>query len=137
VILIRSLFLMLFLFLAGCGGDPNKGIAIEGEAILNDIPLGRGMVIFTAQKGDVIRQANLDKEGKFAINDIPSGEYKVTVKPVIYSEEDYKTDQKGRQFLKAKTGQVPIPKKYLENTTSPLLVTVKKDEFITLELKSK
>lgn len=137
MILIRSLFLMLFLFLAGCGGDPNKGIAVEGEAILNDIPLGRGMVIFTAQKGDVIRQANLDKEGKFAINDIPTGEYKVTVKPVIYSEEDYKTDQKGRQILKAKTGQVPIPKKYLENTTSPLLVTVKKDEFITLELKSK
>ena len=137
MILIRSLFLMLFLFLAGCGGDPNKGIAVEGEAILNDIPLSRGMVIFTAQKGDVIRQANLDKEGKFAINDIPSGEYKVTVKPVIYSEEDYKTDQKGRQILKAKTGQVPIPKKYLENTTSPLLVTVKKDEFITLELKSK
>lgn len=137
MILIRSLFLMLFLFLAGCGSDPNKGIPIEGKAILNDIPLGRGMVIFTAQKGDVIRQANLDKEGKFAINDIPSGEYKVTVKPVIYSEEDYKTDQKGRQFLKAKTGQVPIPKKYLENTTTPLLVTVKKDDFITLDLKSK
>jgi len=150
------------LFLSGCSGG--KKTEVSGTVTLADgkpLPSGKIRFIPTEKKGKTV-DGDIE-DGKFTVKNVPLGECRVsintehlnvddqikTTEATIASQgkgavgapemEKYANELKEKlAALKAdKAKYRPIPKKYTDDKSSPLTITVKKDEPIEIKLDAK
>lgn len=81
-----SLGLFAVPWISGCGsGDSKPSVKVTGEITYEGKPVTEGEVSFEAQDG-AAATVSLDSEGKFEIEQLPVGEYAVSVTPPPITE---------------------------------------------------
>lgn len=122
---------------AGCGSSSNT--SITGKVFYKDAPLKGGNVTFMTQDQKIIRLSEIDEDGGYTIDKMPTGEALITVDtsglkppkqkvpvnkppPGVEPPPGYKPadpEEKAKRY-------VPIPEKYADPKQSGLTYQVKK-----------
>jgi hypothetical protein len=100
--------------------------SVRGKVLLADKPVSAGTVVFDNRELGVSRLAELRPDGSFVEQSLdfpglPVGEYRVAVTPLPISKGDFVPVAP----RKPAAGEPPIPARYRDVETSPLMATVK------------
>jgi PHD/YefM family antitoxin component YafN of YafNO toxin-antitoxin module len=127
-----NVMLLLTLALSGCGG---RG-SVTGTVTYKNKPVPFGQVLFEGSDG-ASRQSNIDKNGKFFIEDVATGEAKVAVmSPNPKSITVLTKGNKKAESFAEVPNWIALPAKYEAVAKSGLTFPIKKGEnTINIDLK--
>lgn len=118
----------------GCGGgDARPGATIEGTVLLDGQPLEMGSVHFTSPQSGETTYANLDSNGKYAVEfpKVDVGQrYLISVDKPVFVAEDAYAPLPPQPKMKRK-----IPPKYTSRTNSGLEVEIEKGGKLTHDIE--
>jgi len=128
------LLLVGLIALSGCGAKAPTAGTVKGTITYKGTPVNGPALLLYPQSGNMLT-IPVTQEGTFEIASIPEGEYVVVVQPSAGNSGVPST--KGMDPAKAAEMQskidamkspptIPIPKKYLQQSTSDLKITVSK-----------
>ena len=125
----------LLVLVAGCGGTGD----VSGKVTFNGKPLVWGTVQFEGSD-NMLKQANINSDGTYAIKGVATGEAKVAVSSINPRSADFQPrvveGQKPPPPPPEVKGWFPIPAKYDTPHKSGLTYTIKTGENkIDIELK--
>lgn len=129
--------------LAGCSGTSSAGAEATGVITLDGTPLPNAFISLIPKGSGSSAYATSDDQGNFTVNSSGSvtglapGEYVVVVEQGEASADE-SAESESAGVGEASSGNSIIPKKYLNEGTSDLTVTVSEGEqtSLTLELSS-
>jgi hypothetical protein len=143
----RATYLLLALFLAGCGGA--RLSPVEGVVTLDGKPLADASIQFVPQGQGRDATAGTDKNGNFAMSTVEPrdgvvpGTYKVVIRPPAgpIDTKQYATSDEAMSAA-AKAPKAPsttpgFPQQYTRPDQTPLTQEVPVQGKLTIELKSK
>jgi len=143
--LLRSVFSVCLFVGAGAllvGCSSNKG-TLHGKVIYKSAPVTGGAISFCDDKGNTIAGGTITPEGTYSVLEVPKGKWKVTVNtestknkaPQPTKEQiavaKAAAKKSGTEFKMPEGTQVasgkyvPIPRRYLQASTSDVMIEVK------------
>ena len=131
------LFLVVALLVVGCGGE--KLVTVTGTARRHGKPVPNLVINFVPEKG-LRSYALTDQNGRFSMvytngqEGVLPGSHKVWVQLATAGSKEDKEQQKRLALQKSDTEITQILRKYGNGETTPLVVQVKDDQEMDLNL---
>ncbi len=120
--------------LVGCGAKKDDKVIVKGTIAYKGQPVnGAGLVLYPASGNTV--SIPVTQEGTFEVLNVPEGEYIVVVQPATGNAGVPSTkgmdpakaaEMKSKIEAMKSVPTIPIPKKYTEQKTSDLKMTISK-----------